>query len=455
MGYREYGFVSLRKQSGKWRAVVGYCERDEDGEIIRRGQTSTILKVSSNNRDNRGKDTAKKLANEFKAKLEEEEPIRAKQDDLTSKKLLPKNPTVSQYIDYYLDHRLPLLKTVEPSTMNGYRRYAGYIAKSWGGVCIGNVRLTKLRNMQIEEWRNQISKKIAPITVKSTLALLNRSLKQAVADDVLKKNPAEKVDPPTQDNKKPNWIDAPERVRLGEALDNILSADSPDHCRRDGDVLARKSNALAIKLALLTGMRQGEICGLRWRSVAPDFSFLRVELAIGRDGNATYIKAPKTEKGIRTVDIGEALANDLREQKKRMRKTAKAYGLVWSEDMFVFGEPRWDDSTDSWHYLKPKRLGKVWQCLVREMDLRAVNGGYPSFHDMRHTFATAAAYGGMDKHSLKSEIGHSSISVTEQYYVGEDAIRNREEMLKIQELILAQVPESDKVLDMRPTGTEA
>lgn len=453
MSNREYGFVTVQKQSGKWKAVVGYVERDENGKVTKRGRKAQVLNIASSEKNNRGKENALKLAEDFRKELVAGEPSRAKQAELAEQELLPEHPTVAQYMKYYLDVRLPSKKPdIEPSTMTGYRRYEKYIAADWDGVCIGKRKLEKLNIMQIEQWRNQMQKHLAPVSVKAALALLNRALAQAVQDELIRKNPAASVDPPAQAGKRPNWIEVEERIRLGSALEEILAAEKPDHN-------ASKANALGIKIALLTGMRQGEICGLRWSCVSftGNGAAIKVEQSIGRDGNRFYIKAPKTERGIRTVHCGQALTADLMARKQEMQAKAKAGEIVWSDDMFVLGEPVWNDKTNSWYYLKPKRLAKMYQHLVRRLDIRGANGETPTFHDMRHTFATEMATAGMDKQSLKAEMGHSSISVTEQYYISENERHNREEALRLQNIILPQEPlpkPEHEVINLRPTGTE-
>ena len=143
-------------------------------------------------------------------------------------------------------------------------------------------------------------------------------------------------------------------------------------------------------LELTTGMRRGEILGLKWR----DLNLETGELNIKRQLTTKGISVPKTKSSIRTVLLPPDMLDLLRE----MKKTAK-YDWIFPSPVKE-GEPR-----------NPTAITKRFRIMLERAHCKHVR-----FHDLRHTFATMALENGMDVKTLSAMIGHVSSETTLNIY---------------------------------------
>lgn len=448
---REYGFVKVEKRVGKtgakWRAVIGYREHMADG-TSKRGHINKTLDTPASDKNERGKNTALKEAQKLKDKLIADEPRRLSAQNLKRKEKLSDNPTVSEFLAYYLNKLLPAEKkinglTLEQSTMLGYRRYERMLKESHAG----SIKLSHLTKEDVADYREELKRKdYAPTTIRNAMRLLSTALKAASKLRLIEENPADGVGLPSIEkaSSEINYLEHDERERLLADLNQTLHNEMAHDEQRAPE---KSYMALGIKLALLTGMREGEICALRWSNIDLDNGIISVKAAIGRTNSGFYIKAPKSTNSLRDIPIDEELVADLNARKKEMQKLADKGHIEWSEDMFALFEPnytieekesgsgaeKWrsEDGND-WQYLKPIHLWRSWSRRVKRLNLKGKTGEAPKFHDLRHTFATVAAHSGkIPKIQLLLIMGHSDISVTSQYYIGIDDNATRQAMRDI------------------------
>lgn len=157
---------------------------------------------------------------------------------------------------------------------------------------------------------------------------------------------------------------------------------------------------LGILLSLYTGIRIGELCGLKWK----DIDFINESISINRtvqriknieNGSSTKTKlvvdVPKTEHSIRTIPLPSFLILILREFKSNNEK-------------FIF--------TDSLKPKDPRAVEKYFTSVLARCGIRILN-----FHSLRHTFATRSREAGVDIKVLSEILGHASYHVTQEIYV--------------------------------------
>ena len=150
--------------------------------------------------------------------------------------------TVDEYLETYISN-LDRTRSLERSTINGYRSYAKYVSNG-----LGRVRLSQLNAAQVQAWEAKLlTGGLSATTVRKAHMLLKSALKYAAETEVLPKNPMAPVKAPKIDTPLPNALDDVARRLLVTFLDNA----------------PRTPFNLGVLLALSTGMREGEICGPR------------------------------------------------------------------------------------------------------------------------------------------------------------------------------------------------
>lgn len=158
---------------------------------------------------------------------------------------------------------------------------------------------------------------------------------------------------------------------------------------------------LGIYISLCTGMRIGEICGLRWSDIDIAAGLLHVRRTVERiyvpDGVRRYTKLtvgdPKTAASCRDIPITSAL----------MSMLAPAGELVAADSYLLTGTP---------HPLEPRLLRRHYVLLMRRLGLPELK-----FHALRHTFATRCIESDCDFKTVSVLLGHSSVSTTLNLYV--------------------------------------
>ncbi len=134
-------------------------------------------------------------------------------------------------------------------------------------------------------------------------------------------NPFDLVDAPKRKKKPINSLSGTEVAKLNEALRGF--GPSP--------------LAIGVRIALSTGMRQGEICALRWSDIDLDSKTIRVNHSLSRDSGKYHLCEPKTEGSLRTIPCGDILMGNLIDRKKAMALEREEFGLPWDDSLFVIG----------------------------------------------------------------------------------------------------------------------
>lgn len=147
-------------------------------------------------------------------------------------------------------------------------------------------------------------------------------------------------------------------------------------------------------LELTTGMRRGEIVGLKWRDLNIQTGELHISRQVIKAGKSSEISAPKTKSSIRTILLPPQLVAILTELKQR------SCGEWMFPSPVNEGEPR-----------NPTALFHRFQLILERSHCKKIR-----FHDLRHTFATMAIENGMDIKTLSAMIGHVSTETTLNIY---------------------------------------
>lgn len=377
----KYESSFLRGSNSKgWSGVLKY--KDESGTWRQRQKK---LKAT-------GKRDAQKELEAWRAEMEEE----ASWNAPGTKRPGDVGEFVAQYIDT-LEHS----QAVEPSTLTPYRAMQKHIAAGLGGV-----PFEKLDSDTTQAWVNEMVKEgYAPSTIRKALNLLKAAYADALNRHTIPFNPIVSVKSPKLKRAEPNALDAEQRAKLLAYL----------------DIASKTPVNLAIRIALNTGMREQEICGLRWKDVDFKAGVLHVRNVIGRAEGKTYEKEPKTGGSRRDIPMSPEIDTALRERRALMMKECMDAGIAMTPDHHVVG--RIDG-----RYMNPHALWREWKAIAKSLGLVGTEGKVPVFHDLRHTFATAAITSGADVKSVSSILGHANAAMTLNIYASADAEAKRRAM---------------------------
>ncbi|MCZ7415300.1 tyrosine-type recombinase/integrase [Streptomyces sp. WMMC897] len=220
--------------------------------------------------------------------------------------------------------------------------------------------------------------------VQSIHAVLRNALQNAVREELVMRNVAQlvQVPTPTYDTGKGLSV-AQARLLLKEAAEDRLYA--------------------LYVLALVMGMRRGELLGLRWAAVDLERGSLIVERSLQRvDGTLTLVQ-PKTLSSVRTIPLPTLVVRALTEHRERQAQERAAAGDTWTETGLVFtsrvGTP-----------IEPDNLRRSWHPIRRRLGLEL------RFHDLRHSCVTLLLDLGVPPHVVRQIAGHSDIGVTMKVY---------------------------------------
>jgi integrase len=252
---------------------------------------------------------------------------------------------------------------------------------------LGQVKIQDLRPEHIQNlYSSLLDDEVGDYTIIKVHTVLHSALQQATHIGMISRNPASYAQPP----KEP----ATEMAILNESqVSQLLVA-----------VNGHRWEAL-YHLAIVTGMRQMELLGLKWADLDWIRQMLKVERQLIRpDGNGVEFSSPKTRYGKRSVALGGKTVDVLRAHNERQQGERLAAGDKWVENGLIFtnslGGP-----------IDPRNLLRNFKQLLRDAGLPAIR-----FHDLRHSAATLMLNAGIPVIVVKRRLGHARASITLDVY---------------------------------------
>ncbi len=180
------------------------------------------------------------------------------------------------------------------------------------------------------------------------------------------------------------------------------------HAERDGSKAQWLADAIFI--AATTGLRRGELCGLRWSDVDLLDRSLTVRHSIWENAGKTGEKDPKSHQ-VRIVPIGSATLARFEARFAAASADANRFGANMPADAFVFSP-----SPDSSAYTKPDVLGQAFRRVIRRLR-KATGQPWPyTLHSLRHYTATSANRLGAGPREAADRLGHADTSITLNVY---------------------------------------
>ena len=276
-----------------------------------------------------------------------------------------------------------------PSTQALYEM----LARNYIIPALGPIRVQKLTTASVNALYAQLKTNggrkgtLSPKTIRHVHATLRAAINAAVAEGgIVHRNVVAQASPPRAEAREMMTWTAAELKRFLESI--------------QGDRLYG-----AFMLAASTGMRRGEVLGLRWRDLDLDGSTLAVRQNRIVVNYKVMTSSPKTDKARRNVALDPDTVDTLRGWRAQMLEERIALGLgVPKLDEFVFVEA--DGSL-----LHPGEFAKRFRRLARAAGLPQIR-----LHDLRHTHATLCLQAGVHVKVVSERLGHSSVGITLDTY---------------------------------------
>lgn len=159
-----------------------------------------------------------------------------------------------------------------------------------------------------------------------------------------------------------------------------------------------------VEVAIFTGMRRGEIVGLKWGDIDFQNQKIHVKRSIykPKDGKAQE-KEPKSKYGIRTISIPEQLCKTLVAYRAQQDRHISFLGDAWKNLDYVFTE-------EDGYVMNPQTPTKQFSHFLKRHGIRHLK-----FHGLRHTSATMLLANGCDIKTVSTRLGHADIDTTNIY----------------------------------------
>lgn len=291
--------------------------------------------------------------------------------------------TVRELMEFWLDHYAR--HRVSARTFHGYE---GTIRKHIIPA-LGNIQIQKLTSARLQAFCSEkIAEGYGPRTVELCHLHISQALDEAVKLGWVARNVADVVKPPRQKARE-------------------MQTWSADEVRRFTAVAFESAYGPIWVLALATGMRRGELLGLRWSDVDFERGILSIRQTVGALPGKIEFKPPKTATSRRKIHIAADMIDALRQHRAdqlERRWTLRTKGTDWHEHDLVFANGNGGP-------IHPDNADRDFNRLVKRAGIKPIR-----IHDLRHTFATLAIQAGIPIKVVSESLGHADIAITLRTY---------------------------------------
>ncbi len=311
-------------------------------------------------------------------------------------------PTRKTLAEFLTEWEGTLSETIRPTTERRYRD----LIRTHITPHLGGVRLAKLTALDVQRfYAERLRAGLSPGTVQLIHDVLHKALKQAYRWGLILRNPAEFASPPRPQEKEVITWSAEQVVAFLDA------ADGDDY------------RALWY-LAVLTGLRRGELLGLKWEDLDLERGALSVQRSWSRAARDGWdVGSPKTKSSRRLLALSTTVVELLKAHRVRQLEYRLRVGATYSDRGFVFTQFEG----------RPLHVNTIIPRFHKLTD----RAGLPRirFHDLRHTSATLSLAAGTHPKVVQERLGHSSITMTMDRYSHTTMHMQQEEAQRLEETL--------------------
>jgi len=308
----------------------------------------------------------------------------------------PNKLTLGEWFDHWLETNIKPPAT-RPRT---YETYEIVIRRHLKPE-LGKIRLQEFDAIHLEQYYRKKGKKLSQTTLKLHHAVVSKALKSAVLKKYVQSNVAALVENKPKVEEKPPG-----------AVVNCWEKEEVQKFLKE----ARKQDAQTVALfalALDTGGRRAELCGLKWQNVDLNRGIVQIIEQLVPFERKLHFGSPKNGKP-RTVHISPETVALLNQHRKEQLELRMRNGKTYADQDLVFAR-QWKHVSWKKHSLgDPLNMGVVsrdFYQLIQELELKRI-----TFHGLRHTCATLLLQAGIPVHVVSERLGHKGVEITMNVY---------------------------------------
>lgn len=353
------GSINKNKQTGKWDFIFNSGIDPMTGkrkQIRRRGFES-----KRNALEEMTKLRAEVLENEFQ--------------DLTK-------ITYESYMEEWFQERK---NTLQKTTFEIHSIYYRNFIKPK----LGQLKVQQIAPIQIQKFINELVNETSysEHTIHLIFRIVSASLKKAKVLKLIKHNPADGITLPKIKKREMSiWS----LKQVNQFISESININRLTRCY------------IGFLISIFTGMRQGEILGLRWKDV--DFETQTIFVRQTLTQNAEIKSGAKNEASVRSIHIPSKLVDELRTHRKQIWEEKLLLGSNYHDlDLII--------CTKSGNPMIPRNFRKEFYNLTEKIGLPKIR-----FHDLRHTHATILIQQNVNVKLISERLGHADIETTLNTY---------------------------------------
>ncbi|NNC79856.1 MAG: site-specific integrase [Acidimicrobiales bacterium] len=313
-------------------------------------------------------------------KREAQREMRKLIDDIEHGRLTGTETTFSSLLHAWLELSADALS---PTTLREYRR----LIDKRIGPALGATPLIKLTTTMLDDFYRALTTEVglAPASVRQIHSIIRRCLKQGVKWGWIQHNVAANATPPVLRQKRvspPSVEEIRELVAAAEEQNPMFG--------------------LLVRLAIATGLRRGELCGLQWADVDQTRNQLEVCRAVAATPGGAAVKSTKTGH-TRRLSLDDDTVDRLASHRRAAEDAAALAHIRLEPDAFIFSH-----ALDAQTPLHPDNVTGAFRRLRPNQGVR--------FHDLRHAHATQLLARGVDIPTVSARLGHANSSTTLNIY---------------------------------------
>ena len=311
----------------------------------------------------------------------------------------PSEASLTGYLKEWIDHR-EAIGDLQPTTVAAYRRLVRQIGEH-GLKRVDRITAADLDRLYAEHLSSGGRKGAgrSPRTTRFLHSVIRKALQDALRKGIIGANPADGATPPA--------------ARLARAPEpDVWSVEEAG--RFLGAKWAPSYRRIVWQVGLHSGLRRGELCGLRWTDLEGD------ALSVARTRTTAEHEviegAPKSERSRRTLHLSKPVVASLGHWRREQAEFSLRIGLGRPQAIFT------DATGQPWH---PDALSRAWardcgRALAEEIVTKRIR-----LHDLRHWHATALVGAGVDIRVVADRLGHADPGFTLRTYAHSDRDRDR------------------------------